>query len=471
MDFTSVYFLGFLAAAAAAGRLCPSRFRAALIAVISYAYYCTWSPKAAILLLAVTVAAYFAARAIGAGKGGVRSGLALVSICGLVAPLAVFKLAPWLESLLRGPLIVPLGISYFTFKLISYVLDVYWGKIAAEKALIPFIAYVAFFPQIVAGPIQRGASFLPQTGRAANWGNVVWGAQRVLLGLFKKFLVADNLGILVNFIYTHIHAPGTPLALGLYVYPLQIYADFSGLTDIAVGAAWMLGIESPENFDAPFSAPSPSEFWRRWHITLTGLLTDYLFTPMRLAVRNWGNPGLVLSLFVTMVSIGLWHGFRWTYALFGMLHAAYLAADALTLRARTRYFKAHPAAGRAAGWLGPVVTFHLVALAFVLFRGENVRDALHMLRHLGEGIGAPSADFSKFMQAEGRAIWFGLGAYAVAEIADYLRRRGRQGQATTALPPLGRWAVYYATTVAAVVYVLLMLGTPANRVTFVYSMF
>ena len=472
MDFTTINFLAFLVAATIACRVCPARFQAALIALASYAYYCTWSPKAALLLLAVTVAAFLAARGIDAMKSDPgRRGMALAALSVLLALLAVFKLAPFLGSLLKGPPLVPLGISYYTFKLISYVLDVYWQKVPAEKAFFPFAAYVAFFPQIVAGPIQRSDSFLPQIGTRASWGNVVWGVQRVLLGLFKKFLVADNLSILVNFVYSHIHASGTPLVLGLYAYPLQIYADFSGLTDIAIGAAWMLGIESPENFNAPFSAPNPSDFWRRWHITLTTLLTDYVFTPMRMAVRDLGNAGLVLSLSVTMVLIGLWHGFRWTYAIFGMVHAVYLAVDALTSRLRTRYYKANPAAGLLTNWLGPVITFHLVALAFVFFRGETVQDALYILRHLGMGIGTPSADFSKLMQTEGRAIMFGLGAYVATEIADYLRRHGRQGQFVSALPPWGRWAVYYCTTVIAVVYILLMVGTPVNRITFVYAMF
>jgi alginate O-acetyltransferase complex protein AlgI len=474
MDFTTVSFICFLLAATIAYRACPARLRAALLVLLSYAYYCTWSARAALLMLAITLAAFLAAKTIEASnEGRYRRGVMLASLFALLVLLTAFKLTPFLGSALKGSVWVPLGISYYTFKLISYVLEVYWKKIAAEKNFIPFAAYVAFFPQIVAGPIQRADSFLPQIHQApaASWNNMVWGLQRILLGFFKKFVVADNLGILVTFVFDHIHAPGTPLVLGLYAYPLQIYADFSGLTDIAIGAAWMLGIASPENFNAPFAAPSPSEFWRRWHITLTTLLTDYLFVPVRMALRDLGNIGLVFSLMVTMVSIGLWHGIRWTYAVFGLVHAAYLSIDALTARVRKRYYKAHPLGRRLTDWVGPVVTFHLIALAFIFFRAGTVADACYMLGHLRMRIGTPSADFLSLLANQGRVILVGLGAYFVSEIADYLRRHGREGRAIATMPLWRRWIVYYCTTVAVVLMTLLLLGTPLKRVAFVYAMF
>jgi len=299
----------------------------------------------------------------------------------------------------------------------------------------------------------------------------MWGLQRILLGFFKKFLVADILSIGVNFVYGQLHTSTTPLILGLYLYPLQIYADFSGLSDIAIGAAWMLGIRTPENFNAPFLAPNPTEFWRRWHMTLTTLLTDYVFTPMRMAVRSLDSIGLVFSLSVTMILIGLWHGPRWTYLVFGVIHASYLAVDALTLRSRKRYYKAHPAAGRWTDWLGPVVTFHLIAVAFVFFRADSLGDAFYMLRHIATGIGAQLSGFSKYIETDGRVILVGLACYAVAEIADYLRRHGRDGEAVSTMASFGRLAVYSCTTVAVMLMCLLLLGTQLNPTRFVYAMF
>src|SRR5258708_1088846 len=154
------------------------------------------------------------------------------------------------------------------------------------------------------------------------------GVQRILLGFFKKSLVADNLGLLVDFVYSHLHSGShVPVWAGFYGYPLQMYADFSGLTDISVGIALLLAILRPENFNAPFSAVSPSDYWRRWPITLTLWLTAYVFTPLRMATRNLGEAGLVTSLVVNMVLIGLWHGFRWNFAIFGLVHAVFLAVD------------------------------------------------------------------------------------------------------------------------------------------------
>jgi D-alanyl-lipoteichoic acid acyltransferase DltB (MBOAT superfamily) len=291
------------------------------------------------------------------------------------------------------------------------------------------------------------------------------------LGFFKKLFIADALSIYVDFIYSHLHASGTPLVVGLYLYPLQIYADFSGLSDIAIGTAWMFGIQTPENFNAPFWAPSPSEFWRRWHITLTSLLTDYVFTPLRMALRKLENVGLVFSLFVTMVLIGLWHGARWTYVFFGAIHATYLAIDALTLRARKRFYKTHPATGRLMGWFGPLVTFHLVAAAFVFFRAETLSDGLFVIRAIGSSFGMLSQEFAKLMADSGRTLVIGLSAFAAVELADYLRRNSHDGELVRSMPPLTRCLVYSCTTVAAVLMILCLLGTQVQPSTFVYAMF
>jgi hypothetical protein len=250
-----------------------------------------------------------------------------------------------------------------------------------------------------------------------------------------------------------------------------MYADFSGLTDIAVGAAMMFGIESPENFNAPFSAASPSEYWRRWHITLTLWLTDYVFTPLRMATRNFGNAGLVFSLFVNMVLIGLWHGFRWTFALFGVVHAIYLSCDALTARVRKRYYKSNPMADRLTNWIGPVVTFHLVAIAFVFFRADGVGAASKLFRHLFDGIGRFSPEFQEVLSRPGRALPVLAGAYALMEIADWFRRRYARGEFLLMMPRWGRWSVYSCTAVTVMFVVLLLLAGGQNRNPFLYAIF
>ena len=473
MDFVSIGFLVFLVAAAFTYRICPARFRAGWLLALSYAFYCSWSPSMALLLACATAWAFIAARRIESSSSDrIRRSLMIVSVGGLVAMLALFKSASLLRGTLQYDLMMPVGISYYTFKLISYIVDVYWRKTAAEPRFIPFAAYAAFFPQILAGPIQRSATLLPQIHgvQPQRMPGVVLGIQRILLGVFKKLVVADNLARLVNFIYNHLYADGTPAILGFYAYPIQLYADFSGLTDIAVGAALMLGFESPENFNAPFWAATPSEFWRRWHVTLTSWLTDYVFIPLRMATRDWGNPGLIFSLAVNLVLIGAWHAFRWSYVLFGLVHAVYLSIDALTMRARQRYYKAHPTAGRVTNWVGPVVTFHLAAAAFVVFRADHWSDAIYLLAHLGKGMHGVSTDFLAFWQDFGRTIWIAGAAYLLTEVADYFRRVGGKQELIGVLPRWRRWTLY-SCTLATAVLVISALSGRIQHTGFIYAIF
>jgi alginate O-acetyltransferase complex protein AlgI len=474
VDFTTLNFLGFLALVALLYRLIPVKLRAPFLLLASYAFYWSWSGAMALLLLAATTIAYLTALAIGRPTHrNPRHSLAILTVAVLVLLLAFFKALPLLPSSLKGALFVPIGISYYTFKLISYVLDVYWETLPAERAFIPFAAYAAFFPQIVAGPIQRAESFLPQmrAPRAATGRDVLLGTQRILLGYFKKFVVADSLGLLVNFVYSHVDKAGTPLLLGYYAYPLQMYADFSGLTDIAIGAAWLLGIASPENFEAPFSAASPSAYWRRWHITLTTWLTDYVFTPLRMATRAAGDLGLVFSLTVNMVLIGIWHGFRWPFALFGLVHAIYLSVDALTMRARKKFYKVNPAADRITDWVGPLVTFHLVAIAFVFFGGENLPSIFYFLAHLGQGLTSQSPDFHSLIAASGQLILCGFAGYVVMEFADLLRRKNATAEVLPQLSRYARWSVYSCTAVVACLVILLLLASGDKRSPFLYAVF
>ena len=355
MDFTTLGFLGYLAAAAVVYRLLPVRLRPALILVGSYLYYWLEGSGLILLLVCETLLVFGGALWLGKTRGErARQAITYTVVGLLIGVLVLFKGAFMLPSRWAGALLMPLGVSYYTFKLVGYLVDVYWEASPAETNLVNFAAYSAFFPQIVAGPIQRAESFLPQMQSAPNatTRGVLLGCQRILLGFFKKFVVADNLGTFVNYIYAHLHGGGEPILLGFYGYPLQMYADFSALTDIAVGSALLFGIASPENFEAPYAAVSPTDYWRRWHITLTLWLTDYVFTPLRMSTRTLGNAGLVFSLVVNMVLIGLWHGFRWTFVIFGLVHAFYLAVDALTGKARRKYYKEHPQAKTWAGRIG-----------------------------------------------------------------------------------------------------------------------
>lgn len=452
MAFTSAWFAVFLALVAVLYRVAPRSWRCPLLVAASYCFYWLCSQWFALLLFAATLLTFFAAKA--------RS-LVLVVAGLLFAVLVFFKSLPLLH--VSWP--IPLGISYYTFKLAGYLIDTHWGAMEPERRLMPFLAYSSFFPQIVAGPIQRPESFLPQVELAepATVSRMVAGMMRIALGLFKKFAIADNLGLLVDFVYGHLHArTGTPVLLGFYGFPLQMYADFSGLTDIAIGAAALFGIDSPENFNAPFSAAGPSGYWRRWHMTLTLWLTDYVFTPLRMSLRNFGNAGLVFSLFANMLLIGLWHGFRWTYVVFGAVHAFYLSVDALTQKARKRWYKRDELAERMADWTGPIITFNLVAVAFVFFRAGTLADAVALFHSL----------FDAWNSWAGyRPLLWLTPACMVMAGADSLMHRLWAKDIMAGVPRWGHWCVYGCTAVAVSLMVIFLFSGGHKSSPFLYAVF
>jgi alginate O-acetyltransferase complex protein AlgI len=461
LDFTSVAFLGFLAALALLYRLAPRAWRCPLLVAASYYFYWISAHWFVLLLLAATLAAFFAA----------RSKSFLLTIVGLlIATLVLFKALPLRET----GWLIPLGVSYYTFKLAGYLIDTHWGVIEPERRLLAFLAYPAFFPQIGAGPIQRPETFLPQAERASPvpFSTLVTGVLRILLGFFKKFVIADSLGRIVNYVYGHLTSnPGAPVLFGFYGYPLQLYADFSGLTDIAVGASILFGIEAPENFNAPFSAATPTDYWRRWHITLTQWLTDYVFTPLRMSLRSFGNSGLVFSLFVNMILIALWHGFRWTFVLFGVVHALYLSMDALTQRTRKRWYKNHRLANRITDWVGPLVTFHLITIAFVFFRANSVAAVWAVFTHLFDGLGAFSEAFRDVLDHSVHSLFLLAGAWLMMECADALRRRFWLQPLLINMPRWGRWSVYSCTAVSVLFTVFLLLTSGQKSSPFLYAIF
>ncbi len=197
---------------------------------------------------------------------------------------------------------------------------------------------------------------------------------------------------------------------------------------------------------------------------------DYVFTPMRMATRNIGNAGLVLSLLLTMVLIGIWHGFRWGFVVFGLLHGVYLSVEAVTLRARKRYYKTHPMADRLTNWLGPLVTFHLAGIGFVIFRANSLGDAFYMLGHLSGGLFAPSAEFLQTVEMSIAGIGAGIGGYVLIEVADYLRRHNQRNELVAGLPRWGRWSVYSCTIVSALIMILLMFDN-VRYSPFIYEIF
>jgi hypothetical protein len=472
LSFTDFSFLIFIALVAILCRLCPRRWRNLLLLAASYLFYLTWSARGAILLAAVTGLTFGAGILIGrAHKSNTGTWLTPLAVVLLAGYLLVFKIALLTPSHGIAGLVMPLGISYTTFKLISYVLDVHWGKMDASMRFADFAAYVAFFPQILAGPIQRPGDYFsqlpPVPARAAD------ALPRIAWGLVKKLLIADNLAPAVNYVYAHTTAlHGAPLWVGFYLFPLQMYADFSGLTDIAIGTGRLFGVTGPENFNRPFTAASITDFWRRWHMSLTSWLSDYVFMPLRMATRTAGNLGLAFSITVNMVAIGLWHGLTATYLAFGLVHSLYLVVDVLTSRARAKFFKRHRDWDRAGSWLGWLITFHLVAIGLVFFRAAHVTDALWLLGHLFTGLAASGSLFWELVDSAGaRTLAIGLAGYAVLELGERFRPDRRLGRISEA-PRWVRWSAWCGATVLLIFGVALLLAHSGGpRSPFLYEIF
>jgi len=473
LSFTEPLFVLYLAVCVCLNRLCPARLRPLLILAASYGFYVTWSPLATAILAVLTLLTFGAgllaekARGNGAGLAWLGSATAIL----LAGYLVAFKIALLTPEHGIAGLVMPLGISYYTFKLISYVLDVYRGALPAEKRIVPFAAYVAFFPQIVAGPIQRPGDFFAQL--PPKPGSAPSAVARIAWGLAKKLIIADNLAPAVTFIYAHVlDLHGAPLWVGLYLFPLQLYADFSGLTDIAIGAGQLFGITGPENFNRPFTASSIGDFWRRWHMSLTNWLVDYVFVPLRMATREAGTLGLVLSITINMVAIGLWHGITAGYLIFGLLNAAYLIADALTSRRRARFFKRNPAWESYGSWFGWLLTFHLILVAEVFFRAPRPSDAVWLLGHLRSGLSGSMVLLGRVIAESGpRQLAIGMAGYLVLELGERYSLNSRIKELYSNGPRWLRWSFYSAGVAVGIFAWALLVVHAGKKSPFLYEIF
>jgi D-alanyl-lipoteichoic acid acyltransferase DltB (MBOAT superfamily) len=274
---------------------------------------------------------------------------------------------------------LPMGISFYTFQTMAYSIDVYYGKVTAERHLGKFALYVSFFPQLVAGPIERAGRLLPQLQENRNkltHSNLMVGLTRMLIGFFKKVVVADLIAVYVESVYGpyELHT-GFTLLLATYLFAIQIYCDFSGYTDIAIGSARILGYDLMENFRTPYFAKSVTEFWRRWHISLSTWLRDYLYIP--LGGNRLGKLFTYRNLMLTMLLGGLWHGAAWTFVIWGGLHGLYLGLERLT-----RYDQRIESKPRLLKLLAGLLTFHLVCLSWVFFRAGSLEQALAILEKI-----------------------------------------------------------------------------------------
>jgi alginate O-acetyltransferase complex protein AlgI len=439
-------------------RYAPSRSRLGVLLALCFVYYgLAAGGEATALLVGAILITFGAGRAASASRSpGRRRALLLAGVASLLAFLALFKYGAVLSSALRWA--APLGVSYFAFKLLSYLLDLYWDERPAERNPAALALYAVFTPQIVSGPIQRAGDFLGQLRSGVERPPVAAGLRLILFGLFKKLVVADRLALLVDPVYrAPLEATPTAVLFAVYAFAFQLYADFSGLTDIAIGLGRLVGIEAPPNFDAPFLAPNIEEFWRRWHMSLTFWLSDYLFTPLRMSLRAFGAPGLAVAIVINMTAIGVWHGARWTYLFFGVSMGILLAVSALTGRLRRGWERRSPLYSRVAAFAGPVLTFHLMVLGWILFRAPDLRTAGEVLTLLPAGLAglasSPSAAVASALVSvhlEGTHLALTLFALLAMQLMHLLRHSVARGRFDVVVPAPVRFALYQAALIAVV---------------------
>ncbi len=280
-------------------------------------------------------------------------------------------------------ILLPIGLSFYVFQSMSYVIDVYKNKITPEHHFGIFALYVSFFPQLVAGPIERARNLIPQFYKKKEWCNeqFISGCKRIIWGLFKKVVIADRLAFFVDAIYANPgdHA-GLTLILASYLFLIQIYCDFSGYCDIAVGAARILGFKLSENFNLPYLAPNIQEFWRRWHITLGTWVRDYVFIPLGGASKNLYKRNL--SFLFSFFLIGLWHGASWNFVIWGVIHGIYLIVS----RLKRSHYKAtslkYEKWSDALYFFRVLITFQLATFAAIFFRANSLTDAFIILKDI-----------------------------------------------------------------------------------------
>ncbi len=490
MLFNSLHFLVFFPVVAGLYFGLPPRWRGPLLLLASYYFYMSWRAVYALLLLATTLVDYFSGyRMSQLPAKRQRRPYLYLSLASNLGTLFVFKYFNFFREavgqlagalhlpLAAGPalgLLLPVGVSFYTFQSVGYIIDVYQGRLAAERDFGRFALFVAFFPQLVAGPIERGGHMLPQYRQphAFDYQRVASGLRLMAWGLFKKVVVADRLALLVNPVFNapRQHPAGPLLVLATLAFTFQIYADFSGYTDMARGAARVLGFEFNLNFRQPYLSASVPEFWRRWHISLSSWFRDYLYIPLggsRVGpARAYGN---LLAVFLIS---GLWHGANWTFLVWGGLHGLYLVASTWARPAREwlAQLTGLAARPRLRRGLGVLVTFALVAYAWIFFRANNLGDAVFISRHLLRGWGPLGGgraatlllDFSQHYRPELAVAAFGV---FVMLAVEYLGRHRSPQAWVAAQAPAVRWSGY-----VGLALLILYLGV-FNSTSFIYFQF
>lgn len=441
----------------------------------------SWKVEFIILIIISTLVDYFSALQISKSQTKSRKKFFLtLSLFVNLGLLFTFKYFNFFSDALRDvlalftiqlqpatlQLFLPIGISFYTFQTLSYTIDVYRGNIKVEKHLGIFAVYVSFFPQLVAGPIEKGKNLLPQFYKKVpfDYFRITNGLKLMFWGFFKKIVIADQVAIVVNTIYSNpADFSAIPLILATVLFAFQIYCDFSGYSDIAIGSSQVLGIKLMDNFRRPYFARSIANFWQRWHISLYKWFRDYVYIPLGgnqvSHLRNY------LNIFIVFLLSGLWHGASWTFILWGMLHAFYLIFASVTKSLRTtlsKFFLLHRFEKIRIFWQISL-TFALVNLAWVLFRANSVADALYIFKTFFLNFSFEISNTDIGTDVIGLIIIFA--SILFMELLHLLQEHNSMRKFFSAKPIYQRWIIYLF-----IIMAILLFGSYSQE-QFIYFQF
>ena len=339
--------------------------------------------------------------------------------------------------------ILPVGISFYTFQALSYSIDIYRGKIEPTKDIVAFFAFISFFPQLVAGPIERASSLLPQflKKREFDYDTAMEGMRQILWGLFKKLLIANNCAYAVDSVF-YLHSrtpiPGSDLLLAAILFSFQIYADFSGYSDIAIGTAKLFGIKLSRNFNNPYFSRNVSEFWRRWHISLMSWFRDYVYIPLGGNQRS--KLRTIINVFVVFLLSGMWHGANWTFIVWGLYHAVLFLPSVLMGKKSQSDIVAKGRILPSLKEMGQMFfTFCLVLFGWILFRSESISDFVQYCEELCQ-MGTLRACYRLFIQSD---IWPKMVFIIIMLVVEWLQRDKEHGLVLDKMKPWLRWVICF----------------------------
>lgn len=400
MLFNTFQFAGFFAVVYSLYLYFGHKNQNRMLLLASYLFYGAWDYRFLSLILISTCVDFVCGLKIeGAKSRAHKRAFLLLSVVTNLSILGYFKYFDFFVSELASlcqllglpfgyeslSIVLPVGISFYTFQTMSYSIDIYRGDMKATRKFFDFALFVAFFPQLVAGPIERARNLLPQitAKRTVKLEQFYLGSYLIFWGLFQKVFIADNMATLVDPVFEAGADPsGIQVMIALYAFALQIYCDFAGYSNMARGLAKVMGIELSVNFNLPYLATNPESFWRRWHITLSDWIRDYVFLPLYIALRNYGIVGMLVATFVTYTLIGLWHGAAVTFVVWGLFHSFVFATYQVLKPSINRFYADRATLARVMFPVNLLFFFHITLMGLLIFRASSLGQALDLAQHV-----------------------------------------------------------------------------------------